>query len=91
MTFRKVTLGTPAIEEVSYGGEILPTGVIQVRRCTIQKDAEGNIIGKVYHRYCVEPGEDYSNEPQEVKDVCSVEHTQAKIDARVVFHANRKG
>ena len=90
MTFKKIVEQTPASTEVYYGGEILPNGIVQVRKCTIEKDADGNIISKSFHRHCIEPGDDYSNEPQEVKDVCAVEHTQEKIDARIAFKAEQE-
>jgi len=85
MAFKKVTTSVPTSEEVSYDGEILENGIVQVRKCTIKKDVDGNIIGKAYHRHCIEPGQDYSNESQEVKDICAVEHTPKKISDRAAF------
>lgn len=34
-----------------------------------------------HHRYVITPGQDYSNEPPEVLEVCAREHTQEVIDA----------
>ena len=81
MTFKKIVKQTPASTEVSHDGEILPDGTVQVRRCTIEKDAEGNQISKKFHRHVLHPGDDYSEEPQEVKDICAVEHTAERIAA----------
>lgn len=85
MTFTKIEEKQVASTEVSYGGEILPDGTVQVRKCTIEKDADGNQISKTFHRHVLHPGDDYSNEPQEVKDVCTVEHTPQRISDREAF------
>ena len=87
MPFKKIEEVTVASTEVSYDGEILPDGTVQVRKCTIEKDADGNQISKKFHRHVLHPGDDYSNEPQEVKDVCQREHTVEKINARAAFVA----
>ena len=76
-----------ASTEVSYDGEILADGTVQVRKCTLEKDASGNVVGKKYHRHVCHPGDDYSHESQEVKDVCQKEHTPEKIQARKDFVA----
>ncbi len=85
MTFKRIEEVTVASTEVSYGGEILIDGTVQVRKCTISKDAGGKEISKKLHRHVLHPGDDYSKEPQEVKDVCAVEHTPAKISDRAAF------
>jgi len=85
MTFKKIEEVLVVSTEVSYGGEILSDGTVQVRKCTLEKDASGNVVGKKYHRHVCHPGDDYSNEPQEVKDVCQREHTAEKIQARKDF------
>ena len=85
MTFKRIEEVQIASSEVSYGGEILPDGTVQVRKCTIEKDAEGNVVSKKFHRHVLHPGDDYSNEPQEVKDVCAVEHTPQRISDREAF------
>jgi len=87
MTFHKQVEITIASTEISYDGEILPDGTVQVRKCMITKDAEGNVIGKKYHRHVIHPGDDYSHESQEVKDICQREHTAEKIQARKDFVA----
>tara|TARA_R110000823_G_scaffold309134_1_gene433172 strand:+ start:281 stop:562 length:282 start_codon:yes stop_codon:yes gene_type:complete len=85
MAFKKILKSIPASEEVSYDGEILENGIVQVRKCTIKKDAEGNVLSKSYHRHCIEPGQDYSNEPAEVQAECQREHTVEKVNARAAF------
>ena len=85
MTFKKIEEIEIASTEVSYDGEILADGTVQVRKCTINKDAAGNQIGCTYHRHVLHPGDDYSNEPEEVKDICQREHTAEKIQARKDF------
>jgi len=87
MTFHKRVEITIASTEVSHDGEIMPDGTVQVRECTITKDADGNVIGKTYHRHVLHPGDDYSNESQEVKDICQHEHTAEKIQERKDFVA----
>jgi hypothetical protein len=85
MSFKKIEEVEIASTEVSYDGEILADGTVQVRKCTIEKDASGKVIGRKYHRHVCHPGDDYSNEPQEVKDICQHEHTPEKIQARKDF------
>ena len=87
MAFRKIEEVLVVSTEVSYDGEILSDGTVQVRRCTLEKDASGNVVGKKYHRHVCHPGNDYSHEPQEVKDICQREHTPEKIQARKDFIA----
>jgi len=86
MTFKRLEEEKEvASTEVSYGGEIQLSGAVQVRKCTITKDAHGKQISKTYHRHVLHPGDDFSNEPQEVKDVCQREHTPKKISDRAAF------
>ena len=83
--FIKIEEKEVASTEIVYGGEILPDGTVQVRKCTISKDVDGNQIGKAYHRHVIHPGDDYSNEPAEVQIECQREHTIDKINARAAF------
>jgi len=87
MTFRKQVEITIASTEVSHDGEILADGTVQVRKCTLEKDASGNLVGKKYHRHVCHPGGDYSHEPEEIKAECQREHTPEKIQARKDFIA----
>ena len=77
-------------EEISYDGEILVDGTVQVCKCTITKDAEGNVIGKNYHRHVCHPGDDYSHEPEELQAICKKEHTAELIQARKELVAARE-
>ncbi len=90
MKFKKISDVVVASEVVEYGGEILPTGTIQLKKRTTCKDADGNIIAIKNHRTIIHPGDDYSTQPQEVKDVCAVEHTPKKISDRAAFVLARK-
>jgi len=60
--------------------EVLESGHIQVRQATkILED--GKVLSKSYHRWVISPGDDYSNQVEEVKNIVQVVHTQAVIDA----------
>lgn len=54
--------------QISLAG---PYKAVQVRVTTNGK----------HHRHVIMPGQDYSNEPREVQEVCAREHTQEVIDA----------
>jgi len=71
--------------------EITENGVIQVRQATkILED--GNELSKSYHRWTIAPGQDYSDQPDNVKTICSVTHTPAAIAAyQAQIEANRLG
>ena len=71
--------------EIFYDGEILPDGTVNVRRVTVDKDAEGNVISTKNHRHVIFPGDDYSDEPEEVQVECRREHTVEKVNARAAF------
>jgi len=90
MTFKKIEEVKIASTEISYDGEILVDGTVQVRKCTIEKDKAGNEIGCTYHRHVFHPGDDYSNEPEEVQVECRREHTPEKIQARKDFVAAQR-
>lgn len=60
--------------------EIVANGVVQVREVTvITKD--GNEVAKTFHRWCIAPGEDYSNQEQKVQDICKIAHNEEAIAA----------
>lgn len=67
--------------------EILENGTIQVREIT-QIMENGNQISQSFHRWSIVPGQDYSDQPDNVKTICQTTHTtevisayQAKIEA----------
>jgi hypothetical protein len=60
--------------------EIVANGVVQVREATvIIKD--GIEVAKTFHRWCIAPSEDYSDQEQKVQDICKVAHTEEAIAA----------
>lgn len=60
--------------------EIVENGTVQVRQATIISD-NGNQVSRTYHRWCITPGEDYSDQEQQVQDICKVTHTPEVIAA----------
>ena len=59
--------------------EVVENGTVQVRQATIITD-NGNQVSRAYHRWCITPGEDYSNQEQQVQDICRVTHTPEVIE-----------
>ena len=71
--------------------EIVEGGVVQVRQAT-KIIEDGNEISKSYHRWTIAPGQDYSDQPDNVKSICAVAHTPAAIAAyQAQIEANRLG
>ena len=71
--------------------EITENGVIQVRQAT-KIIEDGNELSKSYHRWAISPGQDYSDQPDNVKAICAVAHTPAVIAAyQAQIEANRLG
>jgi hypothetical protein len=71
--------------------EVVENGTVQVRQATIITE-DGNQISRTYHRWCVTPGEDYSEQEQQVQDICKVLHTPEVIAAyNAQQEANRLG
>lgn len=60
--------------------EILPNQVIQVRTTTVVEE-DGVELARNHHRHVVNPGDDVSNEPQEVQAIAAALWTQEVIDA----------
>ena len=58
--------------------EILKNGTVQVREL-IQTMEDGNELSKSYHRWTIIPGQDYSDQPDNVKSICAAAHTPAVI------------
>jgi hypothetical protein len=54
--------------------------IIQVRTVTIV-DEDGVELSRSYHRHCVTPADDYSDESAEVQAICVALHTDAVIAA----------
>jgi len=71
--------------------EIVENGTVQVRQATIVTE-DGNQVSRIYHRWCIAPGEDYSAQEQQVQDICKVAHTPEVIAAyQAQQEANRLG
>lgn len=64
--------------------EVVKNNVVQIREATIivKDDVE---IAKTFHRWCIAPSEDYSNQEQKVQDVCAAVHTEEAIVAYKLF------
>jgi hypothetical protein len=71
--------------------EIVENGIVQVRQATkILED--GNQLSQSFHRWSIAPGQDYSDQPDNVKAICAVAHTPAVIAAyQAQQEANRLG
>lgn len=60
--------------------EIIENGTVQVRQVTkIMED--GNELSKSFHRWTIAPGQDYSEQPDNVKAICQATHTPQVISA----------
>jgi hypothetical protein len=60
--------------------EIVENGTVQVRQVTrIMED--GKQLSSSYHRWTIAPGQDYFDQPDNVKAICAVAHTPAVIAA----------
>ena len=71
--------------------EIVENGMIQVRQVT-KIIEDGNELSKSFHRWTIAPGQDYSDQPDNVKAICAVAHTPAVIAAyQAQIEANRLG
>ena len=60
--------------------EVVGNGIVQVREATVITE-DGKQISKTYHRHCVAPGDNYSNEEPRVQAICVAVHTAECIAA----------
>ena len=67
-------------KENEYKVEVTPDRVLQVRRSDIIKE-DGAIVATNYHRHCVCPGEDYSNEAEVVQLIAKAVHDPVTVAA----------
>ena len=67
-------------EKQEYKIEVLANGTLQIRRADIvlKDDVE---VGRQYHRHCLMPGADVTNEVQRVKDVAAATWTPEVVAA----------
>ena len=71
--------------------EVVENGTVQVRQATIITE-DGNQISRTFHRWCIVPSQDYSDQEDKVKDICRVTHTPEVIAAyKAQQEANRLG
>lgn len=60
--------------------EVTESNIVQVRTSTrIMED--GIKLSETYHRHCISPGQDYSQEDAKVQAICAVVHTPAVVAA----------
>ena len=53
---------------------------------------DGNQLSQSFHRWTIAPGQNYSDQPDNVKAICAVAHTPAVIAAyQAAQEANRLG
>ena len=78
-------------EQVIDKIEITENSVVQVRQAT-KIIEDGNELSKSYHRWTIAPGQNYSDQPDNVKAICAAAHTPAVIAAfQAQIEANRLG
>jgi hypothetical protein len=58
--------------------EVVENGTVQVRQATIITD-NGNQVSRTFHRWCIVPSQDYSDQDDKVKAICQVTHTPEVI------------
>lgn len=71
--------------------EVVENGIVQVRQATVISE-NGDQIARTFHRWTIAPGEDYSNQEQQVQDICKVTHTPEVIEKyKAQQEANKLG
>lgn len=59
--------------------EIVENGTVQVRQATrIVED--GKVLSQSFHRWAIMPGQDYSDQPEQVRVICESTHTPEVIE-----------
>jgi hypothetical protein len=58
--------------------EVVENGTVQVRQATIITD-NGNQVSRTFHRWCIVPSQDYSDQDDKVRAICQVTHTPEVI------------
>lgn len=54
--------------------------IVQVRKL-IKVVEDGQTLTQSFERYAIVPGQNYENEPEQVREICSLVHTADIIDA----------
>ena len=71
--------------------EVVENGTVQVRQATIITE-DGNQISRTFHRWVITPSQDYSDQEQQVQDICGITHTPEVIATyKAQQEANRLG
>lgn len=60
--------------------EIVAGGIVQVRQVT-KIIEDGQEISQSFHRSTIIPGQNYDDQPDNVKAICELTHTPEVIDA----------
>lgn len=60
--------------------EVNALGVVQVQVSTTISD-DGVALPTQFSRYCIVPGDDYSDEPEKVRAICAAVHTSEVVTA----------
>jgi hypothetical protein len=70
------------LEKQSYVDmiEVPKNAIVHVRVKTVVLD-NGDQISETYHRHTINPGDDYSQEDEKVKAICTAVHTPEIIAA----------
>ncbi len=75
------------IDKIEIVGEFK---YVQVREATVI-ERDGVEISRAYHRYVIDPTDDITSQPDEVKAVCNAVHTQEIKYAYSDFIADQQG
>ena len=67
-------------EEQQFKIEVLENGCLQIRRSDIVLK-DGIEVGRQFHRHCLNPGDDVSEEVQRVRDVANATWTAEVVAA----------
>jgi hypothetical protein len=68
---------TSTIDKIEIVGEY---NILQIRE-VVKVTENGNLISQSFHRKSINPSDDSTNEPQKIRDIVNVVHTQAVKDA----------
>jgi hypothetical protein len=60
--------------------EVVANGVVQVRQLNQIVD-DGVVVAKNFHRWIIVPGQDYSDQDEQVRAICAATHTPEVIAA----------
>jgi len=74
MTLEKITVQAEKVE-------ILEMGQIQIRDAIRVIGEDGQVISQTFHRHCLMPGDDTSNECQKVQDLAAATWTEEVLAA----------